>query len=161
MGVGVSDVPQLPRKFLGPFQHSSWMLRGMTIYDYPEQTWPRAPIQGTIRKTASHQASLSFSIPATSDHFSLTTTTSLSSRYMLDERQVREPNANDASLPPRTMYLPELDMEIMIPPRVQVPRRELPVDNALINSRVKLLRTSVAFGGVSFPKPCPLPKPPR
>jgi len=80
---------------------------------------------------------------------------------MLDELQFRKPSDNDVSLHPRTIYLPELDMEIVIPPPVQVPRRELPVKIADINSRVKLLRTSVAFGGVSFPKPYPLPKPPR
>ena len=80
---------------------------------------------------------------------------------MLDELQFRKPNDNDASLLPRTIYLPELDMEIVIPPPVQVPRRELPANATDINSRVKLLRTSVAFGGVSFPKPRPLPKPPR
>ena len=79
---------------------------------------------------------------------------------MLDELQFRKPNDDDVSLP-RTMYLPELDMEIVIPPPVQVPRRELPMNITNINSRVKLLRTSVAFGGISFPRPCLLPKPPR
>jgi hypothetical protein len=68
---------------------------------------------------------------------------------------------NDATLRPRTVYLPELDMEIVIPPPAQVPRRELPANTIHVNSRVKLLRTSAAFGGVSFPRPCPLPKPPR
>lgn len=80
---------------------------------------------------------------------------------MLDELQFRKPNAADVALQPRRMYLPELDMEIVIPPPVRVPRRELPPNTPHINSRVKLLRTSVAFGGVSFPKSCPLPKPPR
>jgi len=80
---------------------------------------------------------------------------------MLDELHLRKPNHNDVSPLPRTLYLPELDMEIVIPPPVQVPRRELPTNTIDIDSRVKLLRTSVAFGGVSFPKPCPLPKPPR
>jgi hypothetical protein len=89
------------------------------------------------------------------------TSTSLAYRYMLDELQFRKTSANYDSLLPRTIYLPELDMEIVIPPPVQVPRRELPSNTIDINSRVKLLRTSVAFGGVSFPKPCPLPKPPR
>lgn len=79
---------------------------------------------------------------------------------MLDRLQSQAPNNDDVSHLPRTTYLPELDIEIEVPP-VQVPRRELPANTIDINSRVKLLRTSVAFGGVSFPKPCPLPKPPR
>ena len=80
---------------------------------------------------------------------------------MLDELQLRKANTDDVTLLPRRFYLRELDMEIVIPPPVQVPRRELPANTPHINSRVKLLRTSVSFGYVSFPKPCPLPKPPR
>ena len=86
------------------------------------------------------------------------TVTSLVSRCMLDELRSCTQNTNGAQ---RTMYLPELDMEIVIPPPTQVPRRELPAGTPCANSRVKLLRTSAAFGGVSFPRPCPLPKPPR
>ena len=80
---------------------------------------------------------------------------------MLGGLQFRNPNTNDGSRRPRTVYLPELDIEVVIPPPVPVPRRELPANTIHVNSRVKLLRTSVAFGGVSFPKPGPLPKPPR
>ena len=79
---------------------------------------------------------------------------------MLDELQFRKTSDNGAPLP-RTIYLPELDMEVVIPPPVQGPRRELPSNTVDINSRVRLLRTSMTFGGVSFPKPCPLPRLPR
>ena len=80
---------------------------------------------------------------------------------MLGKPECQEPNNNEASPLPRTMYLSELDMEVVIPPPVQVPRKELPANATEISSRVKLLRTSAAFGGVSFPKPCILPMPPR
>lgn len=98
--------------------------------------------------------------PSPSDHTtSPATSTSLVYRRMLDELHLRKTSNNDASLP-RTIYLPELDMEVVIPP-VREPHREPPSNTVDLNSRVKLLRTSVAFGGVSFPKSCPLPKSPR
>jgi len=79
---------------------------------------------------------------------------------MLDELQFRRTNDNGASLP-RTIYLPELDMEVVVLPPAQVPHRELSSDTVDVSSRVKFLRTSMTFGGATFPKPCPLPKPPR
>ena len=89
-----------------------------------------------------------------------TTATSPEYLCMLDELQFRRTSDNDASLP-RTIYLPELDMEVVILPPAHASHRELPTDTVDINSRVKLLRSSMSFGGVSFPKPSPLPKPPR
>jgi hypothetical protein len=77
---------------------------------------------------------------------------------MLDELQFRKASDNDGSLLPRTVYLPELDMEIVIPPPAQAPRRELPQNAIDANPRVKLLKASMTSGGVSFPKPSPLPK---
>ena len=79
---------------------------------------------------------------------------------MLDELQFRKPSDNGSTLP-RTIYLPELDMEVVILPPAYTPGRELPSNPADIDSRVKFLRTSMTFGGVSFPKPYSLPKPPR
>ena len=81
-------------------------------------------------------------------------------RYMLDELQFRKPNDDGVTLP-RTIYLPELDMEVVVLPPAYAPGRELPSNAADIDSRVKFIRTSMTFGGVSFPKPYSLPKPPR
>jgi len=79
---------------------------------------------------------------------------------MLDELQFRRTSDNGSTLP-RTIYLPELDMEVVVLPPAYAPGRELPSNAADIDSRVKFLKTSMTFGGVSFPKPYSLPKPPR
>ena len=86
-----------------------------------------------------------------------TTTTSLVSRFMLDKCGQGTKDG------PRTVYLPELDMEIVIPPPVQAPRRKLPTDGPPVNLRVQLLRNSASntSGVIRHPGPSPLPKPPR
>ena len=110
--------------------------------------------------TSTHPSQWQPASSATTHFTSPTTSTPPVYLCMLDELQFRRTNDNDASLP-RTIYLPELDMEVVILPPAHVPPRGLPSDTVDVNSRVKYLRTSMNFGGVSFPKPSPLPKPPR